>query len=178
MEKTAKTIYNTITKEQIRRNTPIDKCAPYVGGAMITETNLDGILTYASRDFVEMSGYSKKELIGSPHSIVRHPDMPKGLFRGLWKTIQQGRVWRGYIKNLRKDGRYFWSLVYIQPRFDSNDEIAGFIASRKEAYPQSLIEIEIKYKELFDESFINDPYFAKGELYHGEGIARRGGGIV
>ncbi|MDQ1325103.1 MAG: hypothetical protein QG564_227 [Campylobacterota bacterium] len=168
-----KIIYNTITKKEIHRNIPIDKGVPYEGGAMITETDPAGILTYVSRDFVKMAGYSKEELIGSPHSIVRHPDMPKGLFRGLWKTIQERRVWRGYIKNLRKDGKYFWSLMYIQPRFDSNDEIVGYIASRREAYPQSLIEIGIKYKELIDDRFIDDPYFLKWELYLGEGVAKR-----
>lgn len=174
MEKKIKKIYNVLTRKEIYRNAPIDQDVPYAGGAMITETDLEGIITYASRDFVKISGYSREELIGSPHSIMRHPDMPKGLFRGLWKTIQEKKVWRGYVKNLRKDGKYFWALAYIQPRLNDNDQIVGYVASRKEAYPQPLAEVTKKYRELFDDRFIDDPYFLKGELYHGEGIAIKG----
>ncbi len=64
---------------------------------------------------------SKEELIGSPHSINRHPDMPKGVFRAMWKIISAKKVWRGYVKNLRKDGKFYWTLVYIQANIHAGE---------------------------------------------------------
>jgi len=152
-------IENTITGEKIFKSLPVDKEVLFDGGVMITETDPRGIITYANRKFREMTGFSKKELIGSPHSINRHPDMPKGAFRGMWKTIASGKVWRGYVKNMRKDGKFYWVLVYIQPKIDENGNIAGYIAGRKVAYPEAIKEIEPVYAEKFGDEFIDDEVF-------------------
>jgi len=153
------TVINTITKEVITKGTPVDEEVFFDGGIMITETDTKGIITYANRKFREMSGYTKKELIGSPHSINRHPDMPKGAFRGMWKIIADKKFWRGYVKNLRKDGRFYWVLVYIQPKLDVSGKLIGYIAARKIAYTEGVSEAEQVYKDLHNDVHINNPVF-------------------
>ncbi|MBK3332024.1 PAS domain-containing protein [Persephonella atlantica] len=80
---------------------------------IISRTDLNGIITYVNETFAKISGYSPEELIGKPHNIIRHPDMPKSVFKELWETIKQGKTWRGYVKNLRKDKGYYWVYAEI-----------------------------------------------------------------
>jgi len=138
---------------------------------MISETDLEGIITYANRKFLDFIGFDKKEMIGLPHSIIRHPDMPKGLFFGMWKIIKAKKVWRGYIKSLCRDGSYFWALVYIQPKLDANGELIGYVASRKDAYSKAIEEVEKKYAELQGTEHMHDTYFLSAELFHGDELA-------
>jgi PAS domain S-box-containing protein len=98
---------------------------------MITETDTAGIITYANRKFRELTGYTKEELIGAPHSINRHPDMPKAAFAGMWETIKSGNYWEGYVKNMTREGKYYLVVVWIKPKFDENNTIVGYIAGRK-----------------------------------------------
>lgn len=79
---------------------------------IISRTDLNGVITYVNETFAKISGYEPQELIGKPHNIIRHPDMPKSVFKELWDTIKQGKTWRGYVKNLRKDRGYYW--VYAE----------------------------------------------------------------
>lgn len=79
---------------------------------IVSRTDLHGKITYANEVFAEISGYTLDELVGQHHNIVRHPDMPRSIFRSLWETLHKGEMWRGYIKNLRKDGGYYW--VYAE----------------------------------------------------------------
>ena len=74
----------------------------FQGRVIISETDLKGVITYANRKFCEISGYSAEELVGKPHNIIRHPDMPKEAFAKVWSTIQSGQIWHGLVKNLRK----------------------------------------------------------------------------
>jgi len=80
---------------------------------IISRTDLKGIITYVNETFAEISGYKPDELIGKPHSIVRHPDMPKSLYYDLWETIKSEKPWSGYVKNLRKDRGYYWVFAQI-----------------------------------------------------------------
>ena len=109
----------------------IDEEVVFDGGALISETDTKGRLLYVNRKFCEMSGYTKDEVLGQPHSILRHPDMPKKAFSDLWETIKKGEKWSGYVKNLRKDGRYYWVIVDIIPKLDDTGNIIGYMASRK-----------------------------------------------
>ena len=158
-------IKNTITGEKIFKMLPIDEEVQFDGGVMITETDTKGIITYANRKFREMTGFSREELIGSPHSINRHPDMPKGAFRGMWKIISAKKYWRGYVKNMRKDGKFYWVLVYIQPKLDDQGELIGFIAGRKIPYPESVKEASELYAKLHGDEHIDDEIFAD-DGYH------------
>ncbi len=125
------TIKNMITGKSITKPEPIDVEVPFDGGVMITETDTAGIITYANRKFRELTGYTKEELIGSPHSINRHPDMPKVAFEGMWQTIKGGNYWEGLVKNMTSEGKYYLVEVWIKPKFDEDNEIVGYIAGRK-----------------------------------------------
>ena len=99
---------------------------------IVSETDEKGKITYVNDYFMEVSGYSEDELIGKPHSIVRHPDMPKVVFKLLWETIQQGKNINAVVKNLAKDGRYYWIFTEFEIRKNTDTgEIIGYHASRK-----------------------------------------------
>jgi aerotaxis receptor len=91
-----------------------DEEVPFPEGKLIvSRTDLQGIITHCNQAFIEMSGYQEEELIGQPHYILRHPDMPKVAFKDAWDTVGSGVKWHGYVKNLRKDGRYYWVYATI-----------------------------------------------------------------
>ena len=83
---------------------------------ILSETDEHGNILYANNLFCEIAGYTQEELIGEPHNIVRHPDMPKIAFKGLWDDIQSKGFWSGYVKNLRKDGGYYWVYATVLKR--------------------------------------------------------------
>jgi len=159
-------IENTITGQKILKSLPIEEEVVFDGGVMITETDPRGIITYANRKFREMTGFTKEELIGSPHNINRHPDMPKGAFRGMWKTISAKKVWHGYVKNMRKDGKFYWVIVYVQPKYDEDNNILGYVAGRKIPDANALKEIEARYAQLHSDEHIDHRFFMGGELIH------------
>lgn len=80
---------------------------------IISRTDLKGVITYVNETFAKISGYETDELIGKPHNIVRHPDMPSSVFEDLWKTIQARKQWTGIIKNLRKDKGFYWVRALV-----------------------------------------------------------------
>lgn len=80
---------------------------------IVSRADFSGKITYVNETFADISGYEPSELIGQPHNIIRHPDMPKSLFTNLWDTIKNGDVWHGYVKNLRKDGGYYWVYARV-----------------------------------------------------------------
>lgn len=89
---------------------------PYPDGKLIVSTTDPlGIITHVNQSFIDMSGYTESELIGAPHSILRHPDMPAVAFKDLWETVGRGEKWQGYVKNLRKDGGYYWVKATVIP---------------------------------------------------------------
>lgn len=112
---------------------------------IISRTDLKGIITYANETFAEISGYSVNELIGKPHNILRHPDMPKSLFKHLWDTIKSGKMWSGYVKNLRKDGGYYWvyaevSGVYKEGRLFEFKSMRSYVERPKRLEMQTLYD--------------------------------------
>ncbi len=127
---------------------PLDEAYPFEGRVIISETDKRGIITFANRKFCEISGYTKEELIGQPHSIVRHPDMPKEAFRSMWDTVKQGRIWNGLIKNLRKDGRYYWVETTITPVTDAEGNIVKYAAARRPAAATAVEEAEALYAKM------------------------------
>jgi len=97
---------------------------------LISQTNTKGIITFANDKFCEISGYSKEELIGSPHNIIRHEDMPSSAFKDLWETIKEGKTWVGKIKNKKKDGSHYWVKAYVNTIYDDNGTIISYVATR------------------------------------------------
>ncbi|MGC9120802.1 MAG: PAS domain-containing protein [Sulfurihydrogenibium sp.] len=120
---------------------------------LVSKTDTKGIITYANPVFCEIAGYSEEELIGKPHNIVRHPDMPRTIFKLLWDTIQRGEEIFAYVKNLAKDGRYYWVLAHVTPTFDKNGKIIGYTSDRRPVLHREVLTeiIEPLYKELREE---------------------------
>ncbi|NVJ52634.1 MAG: response regulator [Campylobacteraceae bacterium] len=97
---------------------------------LVSETDLDGVITYANDIFCEVSGYTKEELIGKPHNIVRHPDVSRGVYKNLWETIQNKQTWKGKLKNLAKDGSVYYVQATIFPVLDNEGNIEKYVGSR------------------------------------------------
>ena len=117
-----------------------------------SETDNDGIITYVSQAFCDISGYSKEELIGKSHSIMRHPDMGKSIFNDLWKTIKDNKTWEGEVKNLKKDGSFYWVHAIISPKCTKSGGSCGFTAIRYDITDKKEVEdltqnLEIRIEE-------------------------------
>ncbi|MEA3492349.1 MAG: PAS domain-containing protein [Campylobacterota bacterium] len=116
---------------------------------IVSETDERGKITFCNDYFMEVSGYNEDELIGKAHSIVRHPDMPKVLFKLLWETISQGKNINAVVKNLAKDGRYYWIFTEFESRRDTDTgEIIGYHAARKTISKHVIEVIADLYAEL------------------------------
>ena len=118
---------------------------------IVSETDEKGRITFANDYFKEVSGYSDEELIGKPHNIVRHPDMPKVVFKLLWETIKQGKNINAVLKNLAKDGRYYWIFTEFEIRRDTDTgDIIGYHAARKTISKHVIEIISDLYTKLLD----------------------------
>ena len=134
----------------MNRPDPVDEEYTFKNGLIVSSTDLKGIITYANRKFCEISGYSKNELQGKNHNIVRHPDMPKIAFQELWETIKAGKEWTGVVKNLRKDGRYYWVYTHISPMIEEGSTL-GYAAARRPASPTEVEDSILLYQNLIEQ---------------------------
>lgn len=116
---------------------------------IISLTDADGYLTNVNTTFIEMSAYSKQELLGAPHYILRHPDMPKAAFAGLWDSLEKTGKWEGYVKNLRKDGGFYWVFASVFSIF-RHGKLAGYTSTRSPAPLEKIQACTKLYKELLD----------------------------
>ncbi len=131
-----------------RETTIVDIEVPYPDGRLIvSRTDTQGVLTHCNQSFEEMSGYTKEELIGQPHYILRHPDMPKAAFKDLWDTVSSGEKWHGYVKNLRKDGTYYWVYATAIPNI-RNGETIGYTSVRRKPSRKKVEECIALYAEM------------------------------
>ncbi len=120
---------------------------------IVTKTDAAGKLTYCNRMFIELSGYTERELLGQQHNIVRHPDMPRAVFSLLWQTISSGEDFFGYVKNLCKDGSYYWVYATITPSYSVTDgkkppEIIGYFSVRRKPDKTKLQLVQELYREV------------------------------
>ena len=118
---------------------------------LFSETDLKGRITFVNEAFCEVAKFTKEELLGKPHSIIRHPDMPKILFHHCWRLIEKGHVFRGVIKNKTKEGTHYWVNATIMPIVNNENEIVRYIAVRH------LIQDEALASRLFEEQMISIP---------------------
>lgn len=119
----------------------------FESGTIVSSADINGIITYANKKFCEISGYEKEELIGQKHNIVRHPDVPSIIFYELWETISNGGTWRGVLKNLRKDGRYYWVYTEITPIIEDG-MIMGYTSARRPVFDVEKKEATEKFHKL------------------------------
>jgi PAS domain S-box-containing protein len=132
--------------KQIRNDEEIMKDNDFI----VSKTDTKGFITYVNRIFVNMAGWERQELIGANHNIIRHPDMPKIAFKILWDLISSKKEFFGFVKNLRKDGGYYWVFAYITADLDLNDNIIGYTSFRKKPSQKAIETIIPIYKALVE----------------------------
>ncbi len=98
---------------------------------IVSKTDAKGRIAYGNRVFIEFSGYTEAELLGSQHNIIRHPDMPRGVFKLLWDTIQAGNECNAYVKNMAKDGSFYWVYANVTPDFGQDGQVVGYTSVRR-----------------------------------------------
>ena len=114
---------------------------------LVSETDLKGNILFANAQFCEVSEYSLEELIGKPHNLIRHEDMPKAAFEDLWNTVKKGDVWQGYVKNKTKSGSYYWVYATIYPYINDNKEQC-YMSIRRKPSAQEVQKHENLYKTM------------------------------
>ena len=120
------------------------------GRLIVSRVDPAGIITHANDAFVEMSGYPARELLGAPHHILRHPDMPAAAFKDLWDTVSAGRTWQGYVKNLRKDGRHYWVFATAIPNVRGG-QVVGYTSVRRKPSRAKVQEHRELYARLLEQ---------------------------
>jgi PAS domain S-box-containing protein len=115
---------------------------------IVSKTDGSGRITYANRIFMEIAGYPEQELLGVQHNIIRHPDMPRGVFRFMWNTLKAGDEFVGFAKNLCADGAFYWVFANITPDYDKNGQLQGYYSVRRNPPRSALEVIEPIYKEM------------------------------
>ncbi len=115
---------------------------------IVTKTDAKGRILYANRIFIALSGFSEAELLGSQHNIIRHPDMPRSVFKLLWDTIATGQEFIGYVKNMAKDGSYYWVLATVTPDRDAQHNISGYTSVRRKPRATAVKAATVLYKDM------------------------------
>ncbi|PCJ68317.1 MAG: chemotaxis protein [Rhodobiaceae bacterium] len=125
---------------------------------IVSKTNLKGHLTYMNHTFLDIAGYTEAEVIGKPHNVIRHPDMPRCVFKLLWDKLQSGSEIFAYVVNVTKNGDYYWVIAHVTPSYGSNGEVVGYHSTRRVPNPQTIQQVIIPlYKDLktIEDSFGN-----------------------
>jgi aerotaxis receptor len=115
---------------------------------IITKTDSTGHITYANRVFMRIVGYAEHQLLGQPHNIIRHPDMPRGAFRLLWKTLQSGREFFGVVKNYTANGDFYWVFANITPDYGIDHTLQGYFSVRRQAEKSAIDVVAPVYAEM------------------------------
>ena len=120
-------------------------------GIIVSKTDLKGRITYANDVFIDVAGYSEAELLGQPHSIVRHPDMPRCVFKLLWDVLQERQEIFAYVKNMTKHGDHYWVFAHVTPSLNDKGEIISYHSNRRVPTREALAKIEPIYQALLAE---------------------------
>ena len=116
---------------------------------IVSKTNLKGHITYANDIFLEIAGYTEAEVIGQPHNLIRHPDMPRCVFKLLWDTIQAGTEIFAYVINMSKSGDHYWVLAHVTPSYDTNGGLTGYHSTRRVPNAQTIQNVIVPlYRDL------------------------------
>ncbi len=117
---------------------------------VISKSDLNGKITYCNHEFIKLSGYSENELIGQPHNIMRHPDMPAGLFHLMWQTLKQKQEFNGFIKNRCKNGDHYWVFANITPVYDLNGKLTGYTSACRKPNPAASTLFGMYYEQMLE----------------------------
>jgi len=117
---------------------------------IVSKTDPKGLLTYGNEIFIEFSGYPESQLLGKQHNIVRHPDMPRAVFKLLWDTINSGNEFNGYVKNMSKDGGFYWVFANVTPSYAADGSLLGYYSVRRKPANDSLDFIKNLYRDMLE----------------------------
>jgi PAS domain S-box-containing protein len=117
---------------------------------IVSKTDPKGRITYGNRIFIEYSGYSASELLGAQHNIIRHPDMPRAVFKLLWDTIQARQECFAYVKNMAKDGSFYWVFANVTPSFDDSGKLLGYYSVRRKPKASAVKAIADLYRAMVE----------------------------
>jgi len=117
---------------------------------IVSKTDAKGRITYANRVFMEFAGYSERALLGTQHNIVRHPDMPRGVFALMWQVLESGSEFFGYVKNMASDGSFYWTLANVTPTLDASGRIIGYFSVRRRPRTEAIAFIEPVYAQMLE----------------------------
>jgi len=140
---------------------------------IVSKTDTKGKITYGNNLFLKMAGYAEKELLGAPHNIIRHPDMPKIVFKLLWDTVQKGQEIYAYVINKSKNGDFYWVFANVTPSYDNKGNIIGYHSVRRKPSPNALEVIKPIYKQLIHAEK-NGGIASSGKLFN-DLLAKNGG---
>ncbi|WP_153162301.1 PAS domain-containing protein [Zoogloea sp. 1C4] len=115
---------------------------------IVTKTDAKGRILYANRIFIALSGYTEAELLGSQHNIIRHPDMPRAVFKLLWDHIAAEQEFIGYVKNMARDGSFYWVLATVTPDRDGERGIVGYTSVRRKPQREAVAAASALYREM------------------------------
>jgi len=118
---------------------------------IVSKTDLKGVITYANEVFERVSGFSQAELIGAPHNLIRHPEMPRCVFKLLWDTLKSGNEIFAYVVNLARNGGHYWVFAHVTPSFDEAGVQRGYHSNRRVPYPDALQKVKPLYQALLAE---------------------------
>ncbi|HZF74788.1 MAG TPA: PAS domain-containing protein [Acetobacteraceae bacterium] len=134
------------------RPTPTGRESPFAENELIvTKTDLKGRITYANEVFLRISRLALDGALGQPHSLIRHPSMPRSVFRLLWQTIEAKGEFFGYVQNMATNGDHYWVFAHVTPSFDAAGNMVGFHSNRRRPDPAQIARIEPVYRRLLDE---------------------------
>ncbi|GKS87082.1 hypothetical protein AVMA1855_23040 [Acidovorax sp. SUPP1855] len=142
----------------MRRNLPVSTQEyPFPSGeTLVSTTDLKGRILYCNPMFIEVSGYEREALLGQPHNLIRHPDMPEEAFRDMWNTIGQGRPWSAAVKNRRKNGDFYWVMANVTPLMEG-DRPVGYLSVRTEASREQVQAADALYARMRAEAEAGRP---------------------
>lgn len=136
------------------RDAPQERRVEYDGKMMILEIDDDGIITYANRTVRDILEYEKEEIIGLPYVVSLHPEMPEGLYQQALEVAKRGKIWSGYEKSITRNGHYFWTSVYVQPKYQMDQSISGYIIRKKPSDDGIIREVKKEYARLMAEEIL------------------------
>ncbi|MBU0632227.1 PAS domain-containing protein [bacterium] len=121
---------------------------------IVSKTDILGNIKYANSTMLRISGTDLEELLGKNHNISRHPDMPRAIYKMMWDTIEDGKDFYCYIKNLGRDGSFYWVFAFITPDFDKDGNIIGYNSERRAPNPKAIVEISSIYQKLREKEIL------------------------
>ncbi len=133
---------------------------------IVSKTDLRGVITYVNDVFIRVSGFTENQLLGAPHNIIRHPDMPRCVFKLLWETVEAGQEIFAYVLNRSKDGTGYWVFAHVTPSYDLRGNHVGYHSNRRVPHPDALASVKGVYTTLLAEEQKHSGNRAAAEAGH------------